>query len=183
SFVHTLARYVCEAGVEAKVLRNDACAPDAIIDLAPNGVVLSPGPGRPVDTGVSIPLIQRLPLTTPVLGVCLGHQAIAEAFGGRTVRAKTPMHGRASFIRHDGSGIFAGLPSPFAAGRYHSLASDISGAGGLKANAWTEDGEIMGLAHVARPIFGVQFHPESLLTPHGRIMIENFVAVVKRSAV
>ncbi|MFQ5562699.1 MAG: anthranilate synthase component II [Parvularculaceae bacterium] len=176
SFVHNLARYVREAGRDARIVRNDAADAAALIALEPAAVILSPGPKRPEDAGVSLSLLAALPLTTPVLGVCLGHQCLVEAFGGRTERAKRPLHGEASGVSHDGRGVFAGLPSPLSAGRYHSLISVLPEACALKACAWSEEGELMGVRHESAPWFGVQFHPESLLTPHGRAMIANFSA-------
>lgn len=175
SFVHTLARYIAEAGAAVRVQRNDAMTAAEVEALAPSGVVLSPGPGRPQDAGHSIEIIRTLAATTPILGVCLGHQAIAEAFGGRTVRAAAPMHGRSSEVRHMGTDVLAGLPSPLAVGRYHSLASDLSDAPELTATAVSAEGDVMALAHRTRPLFGVQFHPESVLTPHGRDIIKNFI--------
>ena len=176
SFVHNLARYVREAGRETRVLRNDAALPEEIIALAPTGVIISPGPGAPKDTGLVMPLLRKLPATTPVLGVCLGHLCLAELFGGATVNAKRPLHGEASNIFHDGKGVFAGLASPLPAGRYHSLISALPEEGDdLIACAWSDEREIMAIRHRSRPWHGVQFHPESLLTTDGRSMIANFL--------
>jgi anthranilate synthase/aminodeoxychorismate synthase-like glutamine amidotransferase len=177
SFVYNLARYVREAGREVVVVRNDASTVDELVQLDAEGVILSPGPKTPKDAGVCLSLLAMLPETTPVLGVCLGHQCIAEAHGGRTIRARNPLHGEASSIRHDGSGLFAGLPSPFLAGRYHSLIADVEEGGSLIANAWCEQGEIMGLRIAGAPRHGVQFHPESLLTPLGRTLVLRFLAL------
>lgn len=173
SFVETLARYVREAGHPTRVVRNDGLCADAIARLAPRGVLLSPGPYGPAEAGVCLDLPAALP-ATPMLGVCLGHLAIAEAYGSRTVRARTPMHGRASPVVHDGSDLFASVPSPFSAGRYHALVSDIEGTG-LLPSAWSETGELMAFRHPSRPHLGVQFHPESILTPHGRTLLGNFL--------
>lgn len=175
SFAHNLARYLREAGGETEVVRNNAAPAGALIARRPAAIVLSPGPKTPAEAGVCLALIDRLPLTTPLLGVCLGHQCLVEAFGGRTVRARRPLHGEASSVRHDGSGIFRSLASPIAAGRYHSLISQLPERCDLVANAWSEEGELMGVRHRSAPWFGVQFHPESLLTPDGRAMIANFL--------
>lgn len=177
SFVQTLARYLREAGAQTRIVRNDAMQAAALIETGPRGVVLSPGPKSPHEAGVCLDLLARLPKTIPVLGVCLGHQALAEAFGGRTIRAMRPLHGEASLIRHDGTGVLCGLASPFEAGRYHSLISEIPEGTGLVANAWSEEGEIMGLRSIDAPWHGVQFHPESMLTPSGRAVVANFLAL------
>lgn len=173
SFVETLARYVREAGFETVVLRNDARTPEEIEAAGPAGVILSPGPYGPDQAGVCKALPQLM-AQTPILGVCLGHLAIAEAYGGRTVPAKTPMHGRASQIRHEGGRLLEGLPNPFDAARYHALVSDITGTD-LIETAWAEDGELMAFEHPERPHFGVQFHPESVLTPQGRALLAQFL--------
>ncbi len=179
SFVHTLARYMREAGAETRVLRNDAMSARAFAGLGARGVVLSPGPRTPREAGVCLELLSILPKSTPVLGVCLGHQALAEAFGGRTLRARRPLHGEASLIRHDGTGVLAGLGSPFEAGRYHSLIAEIDRDSPLVANAWSEEGEIMGLRHREAPWHGVQFHPESVLTPEGRRIVARFLEICR----
>lgn len=179
SFVHNLARYVREAGAETVIVRNDAAPARALVDINPAGVILSPGPNAPEDAGVCLALIDLLPETTPLLGVCLGHQCLVEAFGGRTKRAGLPLHGEASSIRHDGSGLFEGLASPLSGGRYHSLISELAEGSPLLANAWSEEGELMGVRHRSAPWFGVQFHPESLLTPDGRAIIRNFLRYVE----
>ena len=176
SFVHNLARYVREAGHATQVFRNDAAVPEEIVALAPEALVISPGPGAPKDTGLVMPLLGLLPPETPVLGVCLGHLCLVEHFGGTTAPAERPLHGEASDIRHDGKGVFQGLLSPIPAGRYHSLISRLrAGGDALIACAWSEEGEIMAIRHRSRPWHGVQFHPESLLTTDGRKMIANFL--------
>lgn len=174
SFVHNLARYVREAGEETLIVRNDAMSVDALLATAVAGVILSPGPGKPADAGVCLDFLARLDRRTPLLGVCLGHQCLVEAHGGAVARAKQPLHGEASLIHHDATGVLCGVPSPFAAGRYHSLVGELSG-GDLLANAWSEGGELMGVRHVHARWHGVQFHPESLLTPWGRKIIGNFL--------
>ncbi|MCJ8142500.1 aminodeoxychorismate/anthranilate synthase component II [Ancylobacter sp. A5.8] len=175
SFVFNVARYFRELGQDIEVARNDALDVAAIERLRPDALVISPGPCSPDEAGVSLEAVRALSGRLPILGICLGHQCIGQAFGGRVVRAKTPMHGRASQVRHTGSDVFAGLPSPFAAGRYHSLAVELGDDGPLDATAWSEDGEIMGLAHRQHPTFGVQFHPESVLTEHGYDILGNFL--------
>lgn len=180
SFVHNLARYIREAGRETVVMRNDEISVGECLMMRPDGVVISPGPKRPSDAQLSIDLIRALPADTPLLGVCLGHQCLIEAFGGKTVRAGHPLHGEASEIRHDGTGIFANIPSPMTAGRYHSLVSAPAEKSPLVETAWSDDGELMAVAHGSRPWFGVQFHPESLLTPHGRRIIGNFISYCRR---
>jgi anthranilate synthase component 2 len=156
------------------VRRNDAISPDEAEALAPDRLVVSPGPGRPADAGVSVELIQRLGPTTPTLGVCLGHQAIVEAFGGEIGQARALLHGKASVVRHDGRGVYAGLPDEIEAGRYHSLAA-IRVPEALEVTATTGDGEVMGVRHREYPVEGVQFHPESVLTPLGPRLAENFL--------
>lgn len=177
SFVHNLARYLREEGAETRIIRNDAASVSEILAMTPAGIVLSPGPKTPRVAGVCLDLLAALPAATPMLGVCLGHQCLVEAFGGRTVRAERPLHGEASLVRHDRKGIFVGVTSPIAAGRYHSLASTLGGDGELIACAWSEEGELMAVRRRSAPWFGVQFHPESLLTPDGRMLIRNFVAL------
>jgi anthranilate synthase/aminodeoxychorismate synthase-like glutamine amidotransferase len=179
SFVHTLAGYVRTLGGEALVRRHDALGLDELAALAPTHLIVSPGPCGPAEAGISVEAIRRLGPTTPVLGVCLGHQCIAAAYGGRVVRAGRPMHGRTSPIRHDGSGLFAGLPSPFRATRYHSLAVEAASLPAELAVTATadDDGEIMALAHRTHPVFGVQFHPESILSEHGHALLERFLAL------
>ncbi|MGE0408372.1 MAG: aminodeoxychorismate/anthranilate synthase component II [Amphiplicatus sp.] len=179
SFVHNLARYVREAGEETLIIRNDVESAAALLALAPKAVILSPGPKTPREAGVCLPLLAALPATTPLLGVCLGHQCLVEAFGGRTVKAAVPLHGEARAVRHDGTGLFAGLASPLMAGRYHSLVSVLGPGDDLVACAWSEERELMGVRRRDAPWFGVQFHPESILTPHGRGMIDAFLRLTE----
>ncbi|WP_428030581.1 anthranilate synthase component II [Ancylobacter sp.] len=180
SFVFNVARYLVELGEEVEVARNDALDIDAITRLAPEALVISPGPCSPNEAGISLEAVRALSGRLPILGICLGHQCIGQAFGGRVVRAKEPMHGRASQVRHTGSDVFAGLPSPFPAGRYHSLAVELDEGAPLHATAWSGDGEIMGLAHRDHPTYGVQFHPESVLTGHGYDLMANFLKLARR---
>jgi anthranilate synthase component II len=176
SFTYNLVHLFEELGAEVVVRRNDAVTVDEAEDLAPDRLVVSPGPGRPEDAGVSVELIRALGPRVPTLGVCLGHQAVVEAFGGEIGQARALLHGKASIVAHDGRGIFAGLPERFEAGRYHSLAATRV-PDGLEVSARTEDGEVMGVRHREHPVDGVQFHPESVLTlPTGRQLIENFLA-------
>ena len=178
SFVFNLARYVRELGGEAMVRRNDDITVGETRALQPSHIIVSPGPCTPAESGVSNDVIATLGATTPILGVCLGHQCIGAAYGGTIVRAQRPTHGKTSEIRHQGAGIFAGLPSPFKATRYHSLAvsrQDLPSV--LQVTAETPDGEVMGLAHREYPVFGVQFHPESVLTEGGHQLLRNFMAV------
>lgn len=176
SFVYNLVQYLGELGVQMRVLRNDRVSVAQIREFAPQAILISPGPGRPADAGVSIPVIRELGATTPILGVCLGHQAIGEAFGGRVVRAPQTMHGKTSRIFHDERSVFAGLPRPFEATRYHSLLVERESLPDcLDVTAWTEDGLIMGVQHREHPIVGVQFHPESILTQDGRKLLANFL--------
>ncbi|HEY7730056.1 MAG TPA: aminodeoxychorismate/anthranilate synthase component II [Gaiellaceae bacterium] len=174
SFTYNLVHLFEELGAEVVVRRNDAISPDEAEALAPDRLVVSPGPGRPADAGVSVELIQRLGPTTPTLGVCLGHQAIVEAFGGEIGQARALLHGKASVVRHDGRGVYAGLPDEIEAGRYHSLAA-IRVPEALEVTATTGDGEVMGVRHREYPVEGVQFHPESVLTPLGPRLAENFL--------
>ena len=182
SFTWNLVQYLQALGAEVRVERNDALTVDEIEALAPERIVISPGPCTPNEAGVSLEVIRRLGARTPILGVCLGHQAIGQAYGGDVVRAGSIMHGKTSRIRHDGQGVFAGLPDAYEATRYHSLvvARDTL-PGCLEVTAWTEhaDGaieEIMGLRHREHPVEGVQFHPESILTEHGHALLKNFLA-------
>jgi anthranilate synthase/aminodeoxychorismate synthase-like glutamine amidotransferase len=176
SFVYNLARYVAELGGTPEVRRNDALDLDAIAALAPSHIIISPGPCSPAEAGISTAVVRRFGATVPVLGVCLGHQCIGEAYGGQIVRARRPMHGKTSRITHDGTGVFAGLPSPVVATRYHSLViAPESVPSGLLVNATSEDGEIMGVRHAEHPVHGVQFHPESVLTQHGYRMLDRFL--------
>jgi len=172
SFVYNLARYVRLAGVNTDVVRSTAITVEEVLARNPQGIVLSPGPGRPEAAGICIELIQQAP-TLPILGVCLGHQCLANAYGGRTLRSGQPTHGRASSCLHTGDLMFEGVPSPFEAGRYHSLMVEESPL--LKVTANTLKGEIMAMRHIINPHFGIQFHPESLLTPEGQQMIATFV--------
>jgi anthranilate synthase component II len=186
SFTYNLVHYLAELGAETHVIRNDDLTVDQAWALKPEAILLSPGPCAPDQAGICLPLITTAPDDMPILGVCLGHQAIGQAFGGDVIRAKTLMHGKTSPITHDGRGLFRGLPSPFTATRYHSLAvSRATLPNTLYVTAWTEDGEIMGVQHHERPIHGVQFHPESIATEHGHDLIANFLdlANVRRLAV
>jgi len=181
SFTHILGHYLEEVAGEVLIRRNDQVTLADIEVMAPDGIVISPGPGGPADAGISLDVVRTFGETVPTLGVCLGHQCIGESFGGRTVRAGRAVHGRASEIFHDGAGVFAGLPSPMRATRYHSLAVDRESIPGcLEVTAWTltEQGEVeevMGLRHRSLPIEGVQFHPESILTESGHVMLRNFL--------
>jgi anthranilate synthase/aminodeoxychorismate synthase-like glutamine amidotransferase len=177
SFVHNLARYVRECGTETHIARNDEISVRDCLALEPSGILISPGPKRPASAGVSLPLIKEMPAAMPFLGVCLGHQCLVEAFGGTTARADDPIHGEARLIRHNGAGIFKGVSSPTPVGRYHSLISLLPDGTPLSATAWSEEKDLMAVAHRERPWFGVQFHPESLLTPDGRAMIQNFLSL------
>ena len=181
SFTYNLAHLLEELGAEVVVHRNDEIDADSAADLAPTHLVVSPGPGRPGDSGATLDIVRRLAPTTPTLGVCLGHQAIVEAFGGEVGQAKTLLHGKASRVRHDGRGIFAGLPAEIEAGRYHSLAA-VRIPEELDVTARTEDGEVMAVRHHTHPIEGVQFHPESVLTPSGPAMLANFLGVRRAGA-
>jgi para-aminobenzoate synthetase component II len=173
SFVHNIARYFRELGAHVNVVRNDE-VPERI---HAKGIVISPGPCTPNEAGASLDVIEKFSGTIPLLGVCLGHQAIGQAFGGKVVRAKHPMHGDSSTITHDNSAIFRALPQGMAVGRYHSLIVEDVGNTDLRVTAKSDDGEIMGLEHTSHPTFGVQFHPESILTEHGYDMLRNFLKV------
>ena len=181
SFTFNLVQYLQVLGAEVEVVRNDAMTVDEIEKLAPQRIVISPGPCTPNEAGVSLEVIERLGPTTPILGVCLGHQSIGQAYGGKVVRAGRIMHGKTSPIRHQGQGVFAGLPDGYEATRYHSLVVErASLPQALEITAWTEneDGsfeEIMGLRHREHPVEGVQFHPESILTGHGHALLKNFL--------
>ena len=176
SFTYNLVQYLGELGAELKVVRNDEVDVDAIAAMAPERIVISPGPGTPDQAGVSIEAIKRLGATTPILGVCLGHQAIGRAFGATVARAGKQMHGKTSDIRHDDRGVFAGLSNPFVATRYHSLVIVRKTVPAeLEVSAWSEDGEIMGVRHRHHPVEGVQFHPESILTVEGKRLLGNFL--------
>lgn len=176
SFVFNLVQALGSMGEEIRVFRNDAIDVPGLRALRPDALVLSPGPGRPEEAGVTLDAIRRLSSTIPTLGVCLGHQAIAIAFGGRVVRADEVRHGKASAVEHDSDRLFDGLPSPFSAGRYHSLVAERSTLPcELRVTAWTEDGVVMAIRHAQRPLFGVQFHPESVLTSDGERLLGNFL--------
>ena len=176
SFTYNLVQYLGELGEDVKVVRNDEMTAAQIEKLAPHRIVLSPGPCTPNEAGVSLELIARFAGRVPILGVCLGHQAIGQAFGGKVVHAKTLMHGKVSQIHHAGVGVFRGLPTPYEATRYHSLAIErASCPPQLEVIAWTEDGEIMGVRHRTLQVEGVQFHPESILTQHGHALLRNFL--------
>lgn len=177
SFTFNLAQYLGELGAPPLVKRNDEISLDDIGKLKPSHIVISPGPGRPEDAGISVALIQRFGPTTPLLGVCLGHQGIGVAFGGEVVRASQLMHGKVSSIQHDGRGVFRGVTQPFTAGRYHSLVVAEPLPDVLEISARTDDGTIMGVRHKAFPVHGVQFHPESVLTGEGRQILRNFLGL------
>src|SRR5579885_2030934 len=177
SFTYNLVQYLGELGAEVIVRRNDAIDVAGARALAPDAIVISPGPCTPKEAGVSMAILRELAAELPILGVCLGHQCIGEAFGGRVVRASRLMHGKTSPILHDSRTIFSGLPSPFEAIRYHSLLVEPHSLPEcLEVSAWTAEGEIMGLRHKSLPVEGVQFHPESILTEHGKELLKNFLA-------
>jgi anthranilate synthase component 2 len=176
SFTYNLVQYLGELGAEVSVYRNDEITVERVEALRPSHIVLSPGPCTPNEAGITLPLLARLAGKVPILGVCLGHQAIGQAFGGRVVRAGQVMHGKTSRVRHDEKGVFEGIPDPFVATRYHSLVVEKASLPDcLEATAHAEDGEIMGLRHRELPVEGVQFHPEALLTEHGHRMLQNFI--------
>jgi anthranilate synthase/aminodeoxychorismate synthase-like glutamine amidotransferase len=178
SFTYNLVQYLGELGAEMRVARNDAITADEIEHLRPERIVISPGPGTPDTAGISLDIVKRFHDRTPILGVCLGHQAIGQAFGGTVARARTLMHGKTSRISHDGKGVFAGLEADFEATRYHSLVVLERGfPAALEVSARAEDGEIMGLRHREFPVEGVQFHPESVLTGQGKALLKNFLAL------
>ncbi len=181
SFVYNLVQLVESLGFATEVVRSDAEPAEAMLARSPDAVILSPGPGRPEDAGCMLDLARELNEGTPLLGVCLGHQALGAAFGGHVERGPAPVHGKASLIYHEGKGILAGVPSPFEAGRYHSLVvtrDDLPDD--LEVTAETDDGLVMAVQHRTLPRFGVQFHPESILTPEGPRIVENFLALAKR---
>ncbi|GIX05450.1 MAG: glutamine amidotransferase [Planctomycetaceae bacterium] len=176
SFVFNLARYLEELGMPTRVVRHDVLSVEAVLALKPRAIVLSPGPCTPREAGICVPLVQRLPADIPLLGVCLGHQALAAAWGGRVLRADVPVHGQASWIYHDGSSLFAEIPSPFRAARYHSLVvEETTLPDVLRVTARTAEGIVMGLEHRQLPQYGVQFHPESILTEYGHRLLANFL--------
>ena len=183
SFTYNLYQYLGELGASTRVVRNDELTADEAVALRPERIVISPGPGTPDGAGISLELIRRAAGRVPVLGVCLGHQALGQAFGGRVVRAPTLMHGKTSPIHHDGRTVFAGLPDPFIATRYHSLIVDRGSVPDcLEVSAWTSDGIVMGLRHRSLPLEGVQFHPESILTAAGKDLLRNFLRLGTASA-
>jgi anthranilate synthase component 2 len=177
SFTYNLVQYLGELGADVQVMRNDVVSLEDVAAARPAAIVISPGPGRPEDAGVTMSVIRALGQRTPILGVCLGHQAIGAVFGGSVVRAAAPMHGKTSTIEHDGQGLFAGISGPFVASRYHSLiVADDSLPADLQVTARTKDqGIVMGLRHKTYPIHGVQFHPESILTGEGKTILRNFL--------
>ncbi len=176
SFTWNLVQYFRELGAEVEVFRNDAISVEEIAERQPHRLVISPGPCSPSEAGISVPAIQAFAGKIPILGVCLGHQSIGQAFGGKIVRAGRLMHGKTSLIRHDASGIFRSLPSPFEATRYHSLLVERKSLPAcLRVTAWADEGEIMGLEHRELAIWGVQFHPESILTVEGKKLLKNFL--------
>ena len=178
SFTYNLVQYFGELGQVVKVVRNDALSVREIAALAPSRIVISPGPCTPNEAGVSLQVLDELAGRVPILGVCLGHQSLGQAFGGKVVRAKTIMHGKTSMIRHNGSGVFAGIPDPFEATRYHSLVVErASMPDELTTVAETDDRLVMGLAHKTLPVHGVQFHPESIASEHGHLMLKNFLDI------
>jgi anthranilate synthase component 2 len=178
SFAFNLVHYLGELGAQVRVHRNDKITSAAVVAADPDAIVLSPGPCTPKEAGICLDLIAAVSAEIPILGVCLGHQAIGDAFGGKVVRAPTPVHGKLSAIRHNNAGIFRGINGPFQATRYHSLVVDrASLPGDLSVTADTEDGLIMGLAHRRRPVHGVQFHPESIASDHGHLLLKNFLDI------
>jgi len=183
SFTFNLVQYLAELDAKTVVARNDAVTPEQILAEKPEGILISPGPGTPADAGISVALIKAAAGKVPLLGVCLGHQALAEAFGGNVVRAERLMHGKTSPIEHDGGALYRDLPNPFTATRYHSLIVDKPTLPAcLRINAWTAEGEIMGLEHVDHPLWGVQYHPESILTESGKLLVRNFLALCAAGA-
>lgn len=176
SFTWNVYQRLAELGAEVVVHRNDSLSVEAALALAPSALVISPGPGRPETSGITPELLRRLPATVPLLGVCLGHQALVEAEGGELERDPVPVHGKASLVHHDGSALFRGLPNPFLAGRYHSLRARRDACPAtLIVSAWTEEGLVMAVRHRELPRFGVQFHPESILSPQGALLLANFL--------
>jgi len=179
SFTYNLVQYLGELGADVETVRNDSISIDDIRTMSPDGVVMSPGPGTPDDAGICLDVVAELGSTTPLLGVCLGHQCIGQAYGGKVIRAARVMHGKTSMIDHDGAGVFAGLPQPFEATRYHSLILENDSVPDcLEVTAWTEyqgEREIMGLRHASHLVEGVQFHPESILTRCGHDLLRNFL--------
>ena len=182
SFVYNLARYFKRLGQDVVVRRSDACSPRAVQELKPDVIVISPGPGAPRDAGYSLQLMRQFADSLPILGVCLGHQVIVEALGGSIVRGSEPVHGRTSLVYHDGEGVFGSLPNPLVVGRYHSLTADPQRMPDcLSVSATASDGSLMAVRHRARPIIGLQFHPESILTQHGYTMLARFLRIAGAS--
>jgi anthranilate synthase/aminodeoxychorismate synthase-like glutamine amidotransferase len=178
SFVHNIVRYVRELGADCRIVRNDEVSVESIVVMTPSHLIISPGPCTPDDAGICVEVVRRLKGACPVLGICLGHQCIAQAYGAKVVRAAVPVHGKVSAIHHDGSGLFAGLPSPFRATRYHSLVvDDASVPAELRVTARAGDGEVMALQHTRWQVHGLQFHPESVLTEHGYRLIHQFLSI------
>jgi para-aminobenzoate synthetase component 2 len=176
SFTYNLVQYIGEMNVEQTIVRNDKITLDEIRALAPDAIVISPGPCTPKEAGISVPLIKEFYSTIPILGVCLGHQSIGEAFGGDVVKAPSVVHGKTSEVLHDGKGIFRSIPNRFRAARYHSLViAPATMPSVLEVTARTEDGVVMGVQHRTYPVFGVQFHPESIATEHGKVLLRNFL--------
>jgi anthranilate synthase component II len=182
SFTYNLWHYLGELGAEVVVRRNDQIAVEEALAMRPQGLIISPGPSDPDHAGICLELVRRAG-TIPLLGVCLGHQVIGQAFGGKVVRAPVPMHGKVSTIRHDGSGVFAGLPNPFAATRYHSLIVERASLPAQLTVTAESDGLIMGLAHRERPVHGVQFHPESIASEKGHDLLRNFLTIAARQSI
>ena len=174
SFVHNLARYVGELGRDRRVVRNDAITIDEISAARPQAIIISPGPCTPNEAGISLDVVRQLGARTPILGVCLGHQCVGQVYGGEVKRAQRPVHGSTSLIHHNGESLFEGLPNPLQAARYHSLIVELPDDSELDVTATSENGEIMAVAHRRHPVFGVQFHPESVLTEHGHAQLANF---------
>ena len=183
SFVYNLARYAGRLGYERRVVRNDAITLDEVAADPPSSIIISPGPCAPAQAGISLELVRHFAGRIPILGVCLGHQVIGEVFGGRTIRAPRPVHGRTSMIQHHGDGLFSGLPNPFPAARYHSLISDLPAHTDLRIIAETEDEDddrmVMGFRHKDYPTYGIQFHPESILTENGLDLMRNFLGIAE----
>lgn len=179
SFVHNLARYFELADEECEIVRNDAITIKNIKQMKPEAIILSPGPCAPKDAGICIDVIKHFGTTTPILGVCLGHQAIGEAYDGKTIQGPEQIHGKATMIEHDETGIFDGIPNPLQVGRYHSLITTLSPDSPLNVTAKTYNGIIMAMQHKEHPVYGVQFHPESILTDHGQDIVQNFVAIAQ----
>jgi len=177
SFTFNLVQYLGELGERPEVFRNDKISLNDIVAMAPEHILISPGPCTPFEAGISMSVIREFSGHIPILGVCLGHQSIATVFGGEVIRAPRLMHGKTSLIEHNGEGLFAGLPSPFTATRYHSLIVPEPLPDCLERTAWTSEGELMGLKHSEHPTYGLQFHPESILTEHGHQMLKNFLEV------